>query len=99
MDFSEVVFCVNYANASIFIKWFDAMNWLFWRLFNADFLLAAQAREGLRVCKYNKCHVTQININKIQVKSCNVRCIISMNLWCTANLSCTVNSGMVSLDS
>ena len=75
------------------------MNWLFWRLFNADFLLAAQAREGLRVCKYNKCHVTQININKIQVKSCNVECIISMNLWCTANLSCTVNSGMVSLDS
>ena len=23
MDFSEVVFCVNYANASILIKWFD----------------------------------------------------------------------------
>ena len=57
------------------------MNWLFWRLFNADFLLAAQGREGRRVCKYNKCHVTQININKIQVKSCNVGCIISMNLW------------------
>ena len=45
------------------------------------FLLAAQAGEGRRVCKYNKCHVTQIKINKIQVKSCNVGCIISMNLW------------------
>ena len=58
-----------------------SMNWLFLRLFNADFLLAAHAGEGRRVCKYNKCHVTQIKINKIQVKSCNVGCIISMNHW------------------
>ena len=43
--------------------------------------LAAQAGGGSRVCKHNKCHVKQIkNINKIQVKDCNVGCIVSMNL-------------------
>ena len=37
MDFSEVVFCVHYANASSFSHGLMAVDWLFLRLFNTDF--------------------------------------------------------------
>ena len=38
-DFVEVVSCVHYTDASTFITWSDddGLDWLFLRLFDADF--------------------------------------------------------------
>ena len=50
MDFSEEVSCVHYANVPPLSHGLMAMDWLFLRLFNADFSCNVRLLLGFSTC-------------------------------------------------